>query len=131
MSKITIILITLGILYGSNIFGLVYSWLILYTDVFRKFRLQDRKYKPEVFFQRLPLILFNLGTLTLLTIVSLWFFAGIFDTSTPSAWLIIFQVVFIFVVDDAWFYFVHRLLHTNKFLLRKIHSFIWIVQVSF
>ena len=52
---------------------------------------------------------------------SLHFFAYIFDTAKPSAWLIIFQVLFIFVVDDAWFYFMHRFMHENKFLLRKIH----------
>ncbi len=123
MTNTTIILITLGILLAGNIIALVYSWLVLYTDVFKNFRLQDKKYKPGIFFQRLPLILLNLTILAALTTVSLYFFADtIFETSVPVWWLIPVQVVFIFIIDDAWFYFAHRLMHENKFLLRKIHS---------
>ncbi len=123
MTNTTIILITLGILLAGNIIALVYSWLVLYTDVFKNLRLQDKKYKPGIFFQRLPLILLNLTILAGLTAVSLYFFADkIFDTSLPVWWLIPVQVIFIFIIDDAWFYFAHRLMHENKFLLRKIHS---------
>jgi len=123
MTTTTIILVTLGILLVGNIIALVYSWLVLYTDVFKKYRLQEKKYKPGIFFQRLPLILFNLAILSLITAVSLYFFADkIFETSIPVWWLIPVQVIFIFVIDDAWFYFAHRLMHENKFLLRKIHS---------
>lgn len=123
MTNTTIILITLGILLAGNIIALVYSWLVLYTDMFKNLRLQDKKYKPGIFFQRLPLILLNLTILAGLTAVSLYFFADkIFDTSVPTWWLIPVQLVFIFIIDDAWFYFAHRLMHENKFLLRKIHS---------
>lgn len=122
MSNITITLITLGILLAGNIIGLVYSWLVLYTDVFKNYRLQHKKYKPGIFFQRLPLILLNLAILGVITAVSLYFFADLFDTSIPAWWVIPVQVFCIFLVDDAWFYFAHRLMHENKFLLRKIHS---------
>ncbi len=122
MSTFIIIAITLGILYASNIFGLIYSWLILYTDVFKKYRLEDKKYKPAIFFKRLPLILFNLTILSGITIVSLYFLSGIFDTSVPAWWVVPVQVAFIFIIDDAWFYFAHRLMHENKFMLRKVHS---------
>lgn len=123
MTNTDIILITLGVLLAGNIIALVYSWLVLYTDVFKKYRLQDKKYKSGIFFQRLPLILLNLAILSVLTAVSLYYFADvIFETSIPAWWLIPVQVTFIFFIDDAWFYFAHRLMHENKFLLRKIHS---------
>jgi sterol desaturase/sphingolipid hydroxylase (fatty acid hydroxylase superfamily) len=123
MTNTAIILVTLGILLAGNSIALVYSWLVLYTDVFKKLRLQDKKYKPRILFQRLPLILLNLTVLAGLTTVSLYFFADtVFETSLPVWWLIPVQVVFIFIIDDAWFYFAHRLMHENKFLLRKIHS---------
>ncbi len=122
MSNITIIEITLGIFFFGNIIALIYSCLVLYTDVFKKFRLQDKPYKPDVFFQRLPLILLNLAGVSAVTFVSLYYLSDfLFETSFPSWWLIPFQVSFIFIIDDAWFYFAHRLLHENKFLLRKIH----------
>jgi len=121
MSNVTITIITICIALVSNAIGLVYSWLILYTDVFRKYRLQGKKYKPELFLQRLPLISFNIIILLIVTAVSLYFLAGIFEQSVPSVWVFCFQVFFIFFVDDIYFYVMHRAMHENKFLLRKIH----------
>ena len=82
MTNTDIILITLGVLLAGNIIALVYSWLVLYTDVFKKYRLQEKPYKPGIFFQRLPLILLNLAILAVITAVSMYFFADIiFETS--------------------------------------------------
>lgn len=123
MSNTKIAIITLGILYAGNILALIYTWLVLYTNVFKKYRLQDKPYKPGIFFERLPLILLNLAILSVITGVTLYFFADlIFETSIPRWWLIPVQVIFIFIIDDAWFYFAHRLMHENKYLLRKIHN---------
>src|SRR5688572_17281641 len=117
MSTMTIILGTLAIIFGSNLIGLIYSWLVLYTDIFKKYRIQQKKYKPGIFWLRLPRILFNLLLMGVIIAISLYYFGFIFDTSTPTFWLILFQVLILFLVDDAWFYLIHRLLHENKFLL--------------
>jgi len=124
MSKETIILVTLGLFLAGNLLGAVYSWAVLYTDVFKKFRLQTVKYKPGIFFQRLPLVVFNVSVLSVITAFSLWYVAdmGLFDTTVPTWWLALAEVVAIFVIDDAWFYFIHRRMHENKFLMRKIHN---------
>lgn len=123
MTTTTIILTTLAILLAGNMIALAYSYLVLYTDFFKKSRLQERKPRPGIFFQRLPLILLNLALLAALTAVSLYFFSdAIFETSLPAWWLLPAQIVFIFIIDDAWFYFTHRLMHENRFLMLKIHS---------
>lgn len=124
MSKTTIILVTLGIFLAGNLLGMIYSWLVLYTGIFKKYRLQQVEYKSGIFWQRLPLILLNIAILSAMTAVSLWFVAdfGILQTTIPVWWIVPVQVILIFIVDDAWFYFAHRLLHENKFLLRKVHN---------
>ncbi len=123
MSNTTITLITLGILYAGNIIAFIYTWLVLYTNVFKKYRLQEKPYKSGIFLERLPLILFNLAILSVISAATLYFYADIvFETSIPAWWTIPVQVTFIFIIDDAWFYFAHRMMHENKFLLRKIHN---------
>jgi sterol desaturase/sphingolipid hydroxylase (fatty acid hydroxylase superfamily) len=36
--------------------------------------------------------------------------------------MIALQVLIAFIADDIWFYFMHRYMHENKFLLKNIHS---------
>ena len=123
MNTYTIIIITLLVFITGNIIAFIYSWLVLYTDMFKKYRIQEKKYKPRIFLQRLPLIALNIFLILALTTVSLYYFSGFFNLNTPSAWWIIpAQILIIAFVDDIWFYAAHWLLHANKFLLRNIHS---------
>lgn len=123
MNSTQIILITLLVFISGNIVAFLYSWLVLYTDTFKNLRIQKAKYKPGIFFKRLPLILLNITLILTVTAVSLYFFSDIFETDFPQQWwLIPAQILIIAFVDDIWFYTAHWLLHANKFLLRHIHS---------
>lgn len=116
------ILITIAVVLASNAVGGIYTYLVLYTDWFKKFRLQKRPYKPNIFFQRLPLISLNLLLLIVITCGGLYFVADQFVMERPPLWSWALQVLVIFFVDDTWFYFMHRWMHENTYMMRKIHS---------
>ena len=114
---------TVSVLLVSNFIGLIYSMVVLKTDFFKSFRIQTRPYKKGIFGQRMPLYLFNFIVLIALSGGGSYFMSDIFETNNETTgWMIAAQVLFAFVMDDIWFYFIHRLMHENKFLLKHIHS---------
>lgn len=110
------------LLLGSNLFGFLYSYIVLNTSLFSKYRIQSKPYKKGLFWSRMPLFLFNLATLILLSASGAYFIFDYLDTEWPAWWVIVFQVLLAFILDDIWFYMYHRYLHENKFLLKHIHS---------
>lgn len=122
MTPLTAALITVGVLVGSNLIGLIYSMVVLKTGFFANFRIQQKAYKEGVFGQRMPLFLFNFAVLILFSGSGTYFMFEFFDSDSTAWWVIGLQVLYAFIVDDAWFYFIHRLMHENKFLLKNIHS---------
>lgn len=122
MTKLDAVYITLGVLWGGNLIGFIYSLLVLNTNVFSKFRIQDKPYQKGIFKQRLPLILLNLLILSALSSSSVYFLFDFMVSSFVDPWIIAAQVVFVFFIDDIWFYFAHRFMHENKYILKKIHS---------
>ena len=110
------------LLLGSNAFGFLYSYVVLNTSLFSKYRIQSKPYKKGLFWSRMPLFLFNLVTLILLSSGGAYVLFDFLDLSTPTWYALIFQVLLAFVLDDIWFYAYHRTLHENKFLLKHIHS---------
>lgn len=105
-----------------NVITFLLSYIVLYTDLFKGLRIQSRPYKKDILRERLPLILFNLALLTTITAVGLYFGQGFFTYQTPSFVWGLFQFVLIIMLDDLYFYWYHRILHENKYLLAKIHS---------
>lgn len=105
-----------------NVLTFLFSYLVLYTDIFKGLRIQTRPYKPNILRERLPLILFNLAILSGLTAVGLYFGQGFFVHTVPTVGTALFQFALIIILDDLYFYWYHRILHQNKFLLAKIHS---------
>jgi sterol desaturase/sphingolipid hydroxylase (fatty acid hydroxylase superfamily) len=122
MSREQVALLTVGVLLLSNTIGLIYSLIVLKTNVFTAFRIQKRPYKKGVFASRMPLFLFNFIVLLIFSGAGAWMMYDFIDTEGKNLWLITGQVLFAFVVDDVFFYFMHRYLHQNKYLLKKIHS---------
>ena len=121
MSASTIAWYTVLLLACTNLIGLLYSMLVLYTDLFRKFTIQKKQYVKGVFSKRMPLYLFNITLLLAISGVGAYFGFG-FLKQEVSIGIIVFQVVFAFVIDDIFFYFYHRWLHENKFMLKNVHS---------
>jgi sterol desaturase/sphingolipid hydroxylase (fatty acid hydroxylase superfamily) len=122
MSLQEVIIITLIILFSGNLFGVVYSLIVLKTSVFAKYRIQTKPYKKGVFMERLPLYLLNLGLLTVFAVFGVYSLYDFFDTELPSIWVFLGQLLFVTFIDDVWFYFAHRYMHQNKYLLKKVHS---------
>lgn len=121
MNAATIAIYTIVLLICTNLFGLIYSMLVLYTPIFKKFSIQKKSYVKGVFAKRMPLYLFNITLLLTISGVGAYFGFG-FLKQEVSIGIIIFQVVFAFVIDDIFFYFYHRWLHENKFMLKNVHS---------
>jgi len=122
MTREWVALGTVLVLVGSNLFGLIYSMLVLKTNIFKAFRIQSKSYQDAIFRKRMPLFLFNFIILLFVAGAGSYLIYDSIDTSLTSLWIIGLQVLFAFVIDDAWFYFFHRWLHENKFMLRHIHS---------
>ena len=74
------------------------------------------------FWKRLPLIAFNLTILTALTVVGLAMGYTAFDFGWQGGALVVGQFLFLVFLDDAYFYFFHRLLHVNPYLYKKVHK---------
>tara|TARA_B100001287_G_scaffold24073_1_gene17559 strand:+ start:9994 stop:10689 length:696 start_codon:yes stop_codon:yes gene_type:complete len=122
MTREWVALGTMLVLIGSNLFGLLYSMLVLKTDIFKSFRIQSKSYQKAIFRKRMPLFLFNFVILLFVSGFGSYLIYDSIETAYTSFWIIGLQVIFAFVVDDAWFYFFHRWLHENKFMLRHVHS---------
>ena len=121
MNAATIAIYTIVLLICTNLFGLIYSMLVLYTPIFKKFSIQKKPYFKGVFAKRMPLYLFNITLLLTISGVGAYFGFG-FLKQEVSIGIIIFQVIFAFVIDDIFFYFYHRWLHENKYMLKTVHS---------
>ena len=121
MNAASIAIYTIVLLICTNLFGLIYSMLVLYTPIFKKFSIQKKPYVKGVFAKRMPLYLFNIILLLTISGVGAYFGFG-FLKQEVSIGIILFQVVFAFVIDDIFFYFYHRWLHENKYMLKTVHS---------
>lgn len=105
-----------------NVLAFIYSYIVLYTDWFKARQIQSKQRPDGILWLRLPLILANLSLLTLLTAVGLYFGQNFFVLNeTPTIGVFVGQLFFIMFCDDMYFYFYHRLMHQNKWLLSKIH----------
>ena len=121
MNVTSAILITIAILFCTNLIGYIYTALILHTNLINDYRIQPKEYFARRFYKRFPLILFNLSILLSVGAVGVYLFYDILDFSTPTLGLFLFQLVLIFLIDDLYFYFYHAALHT-KFLYKHIHK---------
>ena len=121
-----IITSTLILILAINLFGFIYSYLIIKTNFFKKFKIQKRPHKLVNFYKRIPLISFNLIILMLITGFGLHYFSDniyyLSDNILRDLGIMIFEIFIILMIDDIYFYFWHRLMHENKFLYHKIHK---------
>lgn len=122
MNAFTFSLLILGLLVANNFLGLIYSLIVIYTPLFKKYRIQEKKYQKGIFMKRMPLYLFNLILLLLFAGVGSYFIFPFLTNELSSWWVLTLQVIGIFLVEDVFFYFYHRYMHENKYLLGKIHA---------
>ena len=121
MDITTAILITVAILFCTNLIGYIYTALILHTNLINDYRIQPKEYFAKRFYERFPLILFNISILLSVGIVGVFLLKDFIDFGLPTVWVFTWQLVLIFLIDDLYFYFYHSALHT-KFLYKHIHK---------
>jgi 4-alpha-methyl-delta7-sterol-4alpha-methyl oxidase len=122
MTREWVALGTVLILLASNLFGLIYSMVVLKTNIFKSFRIQTKNYDSTIFRKRMPLFIFNFLILLSVAGIGSFLMYESMDTTVVSIWIIASQILFAFVIDDVWFYFFHRWLHENKFMLKNVHA---------
>lgn len=118
----TLIMVTLGITLICNLIAGLGSYLILYTDIFQGRRIQKRRYTSGIFWRRFPLIAFNISVLLILSTLGLYLTYPLFDLEPPSLLAGGAQLLFLVLLDDAYFYFFHRTLHETPSLYKRIHK---------
>ena len=117
------VLYNLIILMSCNVLGFILSILPIHFKSLLKYRIQNKKIDSKVFYRRMPLIVFNLFSIALFSSFGLYFMFSIFDSSLYiNPLVIVVQLLVILLTDDFFFYFLHRWMHENKYLLRKVHS---------
>ena len=121
MDITTAILITVAILFCTNLIGYIYTALILHTNLINDYRIQPKEYFAKRFYERFPLILFNISILLGVGIVGIFLLQDFIAFELPTVWVFTWQLVLILQIDDLYFYFYHSALHT-KFLYKHIHK---------
>ena len=116
------VLSTLLLLLFINLIGFLYSYLIIKTDFFKDYKLQNRPHKIEDLRSRSPLICINIATLMLITGLGLYYFPDFIIKDFDGISIFIFEIIIVLMIDDIYFYLWHRLMHENKFLYKKIHK---------
>lgn len=105
----------------AALLGLLASLAIVVWGIPARLRLQDRPHPMARFLSHLRLIGLNL----LLVLGGSWVFAVIFSADfsldRPPLWVLVGPCLLVLACDDLWFYGIHRMMHQNKELYRRIH----------
>lgn len=91
----------------------------------RKYKIQSKPFEMKKFL--LPsisrIIINNIILASLLVLVwPLLKLTGVHNGALPVWYIIIAQLVFFVLLDDFLYYWMHRYMHENKWLLKQIHS---------
>jgi methylsterol monooxygenase len=122
MTAIRFSLLIVGLLVATNSIGFIYSLIVIYTPLMNRFKIQKKGYRKGIFWQRMPLYSLNFLLLLLFSGIGAYFVFPFVQSIWIHPLWIALQVLIAFVVDDVFFYFYHRWLHENKFMLGKIHT---------
>ena len=117
-----IILITIILLVAINTYGFAYSYLITAKSFFNRKKIQSKNMNLDILKNRTPLVLFNVSILILINSLGLYFFKDYYIKDYSSIIITVFEVMFILIIDDMFFYFLHRIMHENKLIYRTIHK---------
>lgn len=116
------ILITVSLLILINIYGFIYSAFITKYGFLSLNKIQSKIINYDILLSRLPLIIFNVSILIIFNVIGVNFFHHIFLKEFNSILVCFFEIIFVLLIDDFFFYFLHRMMHENKYIYRKIHK---------
>jgi methylsterol monooxygenase len=107
--------------------GFVYSYLLVAKEVGAKQRSRARRRKKGSYRRNIPLIALNLVGAYGLTGLGMYYLHDLFINESffgytiPLALQVAVEATVVLIVDDFYFYFLHRWMHTNPYIYRKIH----------
>ncbi len=111
-----------GLLALTNGFGLLVSMAIERWGLPAGWSIQEAKRKPGQLRRHLPLIAANFVTLEVLGGTAFALFSDMFHFARPGFVESVVVLGILVLFDDFGFYWIHRLLHVNKTLYRKVHK---------
>jgi sterol desaturase/sphingolipid hydroxylase (fatty acid hydroxylase superfamily) len=127
----------LTLLMSVFVFSFFLAFAISYFIVLKEEKLQygklyTKKFTLKMFVYRCRLAIKNFILIAILTTISLYFIGdSFFSFESIAIWKFAFLFFLMVAIDDVWFYSIHRLMHTNKFLyiryiIRQCHQYQWI-----
>ena len=116
------VIITVLLLIFINFYGVVFSYLITKKNFLAISKIQVKKISYETFLKRIPLCSFNILILIILNVIALQYFDDFFLKEYFSPGILCLEVFIVLIIDDFFFYFLHKYMHTNKFIYKKIHK---------
>lgn len=123
--KLPVASLALGIA-GFLLFSLPWTLLAIRDPAWaRPYRIQDKpfdalRYLPETIRRMTVNTLVVAGLLVLAW--PLLRLSGIHDGPRPAWYVFVWQIVFFVFLDDFLYYWMHRWMHENKWLLRHVHA---------
>ena len=122
MDRIDFVIYTVILLLACNFIGFLISIISIHASFLHKYRIQKRKIKANVFYNRLPLIFFNILLLILISSIGLYYIFPLFDPILNfSIYGVFIQLFIILLIDDFYFYVLHLWMHKNQYVLNHIH----------
>lgn len=116
------IIILMTIFTFSYVLAFVWSYLITHTTLFKNRQLYKENVSVSTFLKRNKLPLKNFFFMTAVAFVSLNLIGeSFFLFDIPTIIHFIINLCLFIIIDDIWFYFTHRLMHSNKWLYKNIH----------
>ena len=116
------IAITITLLILINFYGFLYSLLITKYNFSNSFKIQSKNIEYKVLKKRLPLIVFNVSVLIFFNYIGIRFFDHLFLKDYNSIIICFVEILFVLIVDDFFFYILHRGMHESKYIYKKIHK---------
>jgi len=116
------VLITVLLLILINVYGFLYSLSITKYKVLSGRKIQSKFINYDTLLSRLPLIIFNVTILIIFNVIGITYFDYIFLREYNSVLVLIYQITIVLLVDDFFFYILHRIMHENKYIYKKIHK---------
>jgi len=116
---------TISLLVLINLFGYIYSYLIVTNKIGKGSQIQPKFIKDKKYlFDHSYLFIFNVCILIIFVFIGFYFFKDyIINLNSEFSYLsLIIHLAIILIFDDTFFYFLHRLMHQNKYIYSKIHK---------
>ena len=116
------VFITVLLLLFINLYGFLYSLSITKYKLFINNKIQSKIIHYDTLKDRMPLVIFNVSILIVLNVIGIIFFNHLFLKEYNSILICLFELALVLIVDDFFFYILHRLMHESKYIYKKIHK---------